>query len=125
MYKQCPNSSLGGVLTERAQLCIWNVDNIKCHLRSSCVDVLNGNGYINLFYLTDDGVPFISTSTGSAFSYSIDLQSWMIINATDTLTRCGLHGSISNVKNMKTYPVATVQFISNAFQQKGKNPIEM
>lgn len=120
-----PNSTLGGVVTERALLSVWNIDTAKIHMRTSCVDVINGSGFINLFYVTDEGTPFISTSGGSAYSYSTDLQSWMIVNASDSLTRCGLHGSITSVKNMKTFPVATVQYISNTFQQKSKNPVEM
>ena len=97
---------------------------MKVHMRSSCVDILNANGYVNMFYVTDFGVPFISTSAGSAYSYSPDLQSWMIVNASDSLTRCGLHGSITNIKNMKAYPIATVQYLSHSFQQKSKNPVD-
>jgi hypothetical protein len=104
---------------------VWNVEKMKIHVKSSCVDVLNGTGYINLFYISDHGVPYIGTSTGNAFSYSTDLQSWMIVNATDSLTRCGLHGSITNIKNMINYPLATVQYVSNSFQGKPKNPIDM
>ncbi|KAG5683271.1 hypothetical protein PVAND_012561 [Polypedilum vanderplanki] len=120
-----PNSLLGGIVTERALLCVWNVDKAKIHLRTSCVDVIDGNGFLNLFYVTDEGIPFVGTSAGSAYSYSVDLQSWMIVNSSDSLTRCGLHGSITNIKNMKSYPVATVQYISNSFQQKTKNPVEI
>lgn len=116
---------LGGTLTENAQLSVWNVDVGKIHMRSSCTDVLNGNGFINMFYVTDHGIPFISTSVGSAYSYSVDLESWMMVNACDAVTRCGLNGAITNVKNMKQYPLATVQYISNSFQQKTKTVIEM
>jgi hypothetical protein len=113
-------------VTERALLSVWNVDNVKIHLRTSCVDVINGSGFVNMFYVTNEGIPFISTSAGSAYSYSVDMQSWMIVNASDTLTRCGLHGSITNIRDMKTYPIATVQYISNSYQQKSsKNPAEM
>jgi hypothetical protein len=111
-------------VTERALLSVWNVDSVKIHMRTSCVDVINGSGFLNLFYVTDAGIPFISTSVGSAYSYSVDLQSWMVVNSSDSLTRCGLHGSITSIKNMKSYPVATVQYISNSFQQKSKNPVE-
>lgn len=116
---------LGGVLTESAQLSVWNVDKAKIHMRSSCSDVLNGNGFINMFYVTDNGIPFISTSTGNAYSYCVDLESWMMVNASDAVTKCGLNGAITNVKNMKQYPVATVQYISNSFQQKTKTVIDM
>lgn len=116
---------LGGVLTENAQLSVWNVDKAKIHMRSSCTDVLNGSGYINMFYVTDHGIPFISTSDGNAFSYSVDLESWMVVNASDAVTKCGLNGAITNVKNMKQFPLATVQYISNSFQQKTKTAVEM
>lgn len=112
-------------MTESAQLSIWNIDDCKIHMRSSCTEVLNGNGFINMFYVTDSGIPFISTSTGNAYSYSVDLESWMVVNATDSVTRCGLNGAISNIKNMKQYPLATVQYISNSFQQKSKTAIDM
>lgn len=122
---QSPNSVLGGVVTENSQLSVWNVDLSKIHMRSSCTEVLNGNGFINMLYVTDHGIPFISTSTGNAYSYSVDLESWMVVNASDSVTRCGLNGAISNIKNMKQYPLATVQYISNSFQQKSKTAIDM
>jgi hypothetical protein len=112
-------------VTESAQLCVWNVDKPKLHMRSSCTDVLNDNGFINMFYVTDHGIPFISTSTGSAYSYCVDLESWMVVNATDAVTKCGLNGAITNIKNMKQYPLATVQYISNSFQQKSKSVNEL
>lgn len=94
-------------------------------MKSSCVDILNGNSFINMMYITDHGITFISTNIGSAYSYSVDLESWAVVNASDPVTRCGLQGSITNIKNMKQFPLATVQFISNSFQQKLKNPLEM
>ena len=116
---------LGGVLTENAQLVVWNVDKAKVHMRSSCSDVLNGNGFINMIYVTDHGIPFIVTNTGNAYSYSVDLESWMLVNAGDAVTKCGLNGAITNVKNMKQFPLATVQYISNSFQQKAKGAVDM
>lgn len=104
---------------------MWNVDKSKIHMRSSCTDVLNGNGSINMFYVTDNGIPFISTSLGSAYSYCVDMECWMLVNANDPVTRCGLNGAITNVKNMKQYPLATVQYISNSFQQKAKTAVDM
>lgn len=124
-FRQSPNSILGGVLTENARVIVWNVERTKVHMKSSCVDILNGNSFINMMYITDHGVPFISTSTGSAYSYSVDLESWATVNASDAVTRCGLQGTITNIKNMKQFPLATVQFISNSFQQKPKNPLEV
>jgi protein HIRA/HIR1 len=120
-----PNSIYGGVLTENAKLSVWNMNTIKVHVKSKCDDILNGTGYINLFYVSDLGIPFVGTSTGSSYSYSVDLESWMLVNANDALTRTGLHGSIANIKNMKTYPVATLQYISHTFQQKVKVPTEL
>lgn len=124
-FIQSPNSSFGGVVTENSKLLVWNVDIVKIHIRSTCDDILNGSGFINLLYITDDGVPFIGTSTGGSHSYSKDLECWMLVNANDALTRNGLHGSITNVKNMKSYPVATLQYVSHSFQQKAKPAIEM
>lgn len=112
-------------MTENAQLSVWNVDKGKVHMRSSCTDVLNGNGFINMFYVTDYGIPFISTSAGNAFSFSVDLDSWMMVNTSDAVMKCGLNGAITNVKNMKHYPLATVQYISNSFQQKSKTVVDM
>lgn len=112
-------------MTENAQLSVWNVDKAKIHMRSSCTDVLNGNGFINMFYVTDNAIPFISTSVGNAYSYSPDLESWMVVNASDAVTRTGLNGAITSVKNMKQYPLATVQYISNSFQQKSKTVIDL
>jgi hypothetical protein len=104
---------------------VWNVENEKIHVRTSCDDILSGSSFINLLYITDDGVAFIGTSVGASYSYSKDLESWMLVNANDALTRNGLHGSIASVKNMKTFPIATLQYVTHSFQQKAKNSIEM
>ena len=79
-----------------------------------------------MFYITEPGVPFISVSNGSAYSYSKKLESWMVVNANDAVTRCGMSSSnVNQVKNMKVYPLATVQLISNSFQQKQKGFVEV
>lgn len=119
-----PNSTFGGVMTENAKLSVWNMNTLKIHVKSKCDDILNGSGYINIFYISEIGISFVGTSTGSSYSYSADLESWMLVNSNDALTRNGLHGSIANVKNMKTFPVATLQYISHTFQQKTKIPTE-
>jgi len=77
-----------------------------------------------MFYITDNGIPFISTSAGNAYSYCLDLDSWMVVNASDAVSKSGLNGAIISVKNMKTYPLATVQYISNSFQQKPKSVVD-
>lgn len=112
-------------MTENCKLHVWNVDSTKIHVRTPCDDILNGSGFINLFYITDDGVPFIGTSFGGSYSYSKDLECWMLVNANDALTRNGLHGSIANIKNMKTFPIATLQYVSHTFQHKVKTTVEM
>lgn len=79
-----------------------------------------------MFYITDTGIPFISTSSGQAFSYCRKLDSWMVVNSSDAVTRCALSGSnVTNVKNMRLFPLSTVQYISNSFQQKPKGVSEM
>ncbi len=83
-------------------------------------------GFVNVFYITDHGIPFINLNNGTAYSYSKKMDSWMVVNSNDAITKCGMaSGNVTNVKNMKIYPLATVQYISNSFQQKQKVFSEM
>ncbi|XP_062549225.1 protein HIRA homolog isoform X2 [Armigeres subalbatus] len=105
---------LGAVLTENCTLRVWDLNEQSIFLSSSCLDIM-GTSYATLLHVSDQGIPFVILSNGASFSYSKKLESWLITNSADPIMRHGLMttkvGSI--VRNLKTFPLATVQSFSN------------
>lgn len=78
-------------------------------INSSCTDVLT-TGHLSNFHITDDGVVFLMLANGCSYSYSKQLESWLVVNSRDPIVRIGVAAFVqSQSKNMRTFPLNTVQ----------------
>ncbi|XP_055641271.1 protein HIRA homolog isoform X2 [Toxorhynchites rutilus septentrionalis] len=106
---------LGAVLTENCTIRVWDLDEQCIFLNATCQDIM-GTSFATMLHVSDEGVPFIILANGASFSYCKKLESWLITNSSDPIMRHGLFtGKTSaNVRNMKSFPLTTVQCFANA-----------
>lgn len=125
MFKQSINSELGGIVTECGTIRIWNLTEQTIFLTTTCKELLNAGGtisYVAHFHVTEAGVPFILLSNGCSFSYCKRLDSWITLNSRDPIIRHGISNlPNNNVKNVKTYPLSSVQSTTYHFQPNIRN----
>uniref|UniRef100_A0A182VUX0 Protein HIRA n=1 Tax=Anopheles minimus TaxID=112268 RepID=A0A182VUX0_9DIPT len=120
------NSKLAAVVTESGILRIWNVVEKSVHFSTSCAEVMSGS-FVTILHVSDQGMPFIVLSNGSSYSYCTKLDSWMLINSSDPVIRHGLIGNKANapVRNIKAYPLSTIQSYGNFSGPKTNSFTEM
>lgn len=69
------------------------------------------------FYITDSGIAFIILSNGCSYSFCKKLESWLVVNARDPITRHGMATTRSlNGRNLVTYPLEKIQNIGHGSQ---------
>lgn len=109
-----PNCKLGAVLTENCSLRVWDLEEQSVFLNGTCLDIM-GTSFATLLHISDHGVPFIILANGSSFTYSKKLESWLVTNSSDPVMRHGLNTSKTGttVRNIKSFPLTTVQSFSN------------
>lgn len=78
-----------------------------------------------MLFITDAGMPFISLVNGSSYSYSKNLDSWLVLNSNDPMFKIGLSNRSYSVKNMRLHPLMTVQTLSNTSSANARNYIEL
>ncbi|XP_055592877.1 protein HIRA homolog isoform X2 [Uranotaenia lowii] len=119
------NCKLGAVLTENSTLRIWDLVDLSIYLSANCADIM-GTSFASLFHVTDQGIPFIVLANGSSYSYSKKLESWIIANSADPITRHGLISTKAGapIRNVKTFPLATIQSFSTSSPLKARSFVE-
>lgn len=115
-----------GVVTENGTLRIWKIKSRMAVLANSCSDIVAKNGSVIQFYITEQAVPLILCANGNAYSYSSQMQSWLVVNSIDPITHCGLQAFIPKTfsGNFASFPVTSVQTIANTFTSR-KTDIEL
>ncbi|KAM7348901.1 histone cell cycle regulator-like protein [Cochliomyia hominivorax] len=113
----CPKGLLVGVITECGLLRIWNTNTCSAVLATNCNEIFGKHGSVLQFTITEHGVPLILFSNGQAFSYSPQLQSWLVLNTKDPIMRHGLRTSIPKElnKNYLSYPLTSIQAATKSF----------
>lgn len=106
-----------GVITECGLLRIWNISTCSAVLATNCNEIYGKHGPVLSFTITEHGVPLILFSNGQAFSYSAQLQSWLVLNTKDPIMRYGLRTSIPKEvnKNYLSYPLTSIQASTTSF----------
>ncbi|XP_065366147.1 protein HIRA homolog [Calliphora vicina] len=113
----CPKGLLVGVITECGLLRIWNIASCSAVLATTCNEIFGKHGSVLQFTITEHGVPMILFSNGQAFSYSAQLQSWLVLNTKDPIMRHGLRTSVPKElnKNYLSYPLTSIQAATTTF----------
>ncbi|XP_036343366.1 LOW QUALITY PROTEIN: protein HIRA homolog [Rhagoletis pomonella] len=113
----CPSGRLVGVVTDCGTLRIWHIEERRIFLSTTCNDIGGKLGTVVQFNITEDGIPMILYANGSAYSYSPQLQSWLVLNNKDPLVRHGLQTTIPKdfEKNYFSYPLISTQAATNTF----------
>ncbi|ELT95316.1 hypothetical protein CAPTEDRAFT_117691 [Capitella teleta] len=90
-------------ITSRGSLHVWNITS-KCAVikNESLISLVSTSDIcLDSCVLTEQGLPVISLSTGSSYTYSTDMGTWVLISKQqDTLQLCSDHSS--NVPSMTT-----------------------
>lgn len=94
-------------------------------ITTTCKELLNAGGTISFvthFHVTEAGVPFILLTNGCSFSYCKKLESWITLNSRDPIVRHGISTLPNNpAKNVRTFPLSTIQTTSHNFQPDHRN----
>lgn len=106
-----------GVITDCGLLRIWDIASCSNVLATTCSDIFGKHGSIYQFTITEHGVPLIVFANGNAYSYSPRMQSWLVVNAKDPITRHGVKNAVPKdfPKNYITFPLMSVQASTNFF----------
>ncbi|XP_005185911.2 protein HIRA homolog [Musca domestica] len=112
-----PKGTLVGVVTECGLLRIWNIEKCTCILSTTCSDIFGKHGAIYQYTITENGVPLIIFSNGNAYSYSPQMQAWLVVSAKDPITRHGVKNSVPKdfPKDYQDFPLMSVQASTNFF----------
>ncbi|XP_068152297.1 protein HIRA homolog [Drosophila tropicalis] len=89
-----PDNELVGVLTECGILRIWNIVKRNVHMAASCQDLLDKHGTAVNFIITDKGMPLIAFPNCNSYSYSVNLQSWLVLATRDPIMYNGIRGTL-------------------------------
>lgn len=106
-----------GVITDCGLLRIWNIESCSSALATNCSEIFGKHGTIYQFTITEHGVPLIIFSNGHAYSYSSQMQSWLVLSTKDPIIRHGLKTSIPKEfpRDYLSYPLMSVQASTNFF----------
>lgn len=117
---KCPSGRLVGVVTDCGTLRIWRIEERRIFLAVTCHEIGGKLGTVVQFVITEDGVPMILFSNGNAYSYSKQLQSWLVLSTKDPIIRHGLQTTIPKdfQKNYFSYPLISTQAATNTFAAK-------
>ncbi|XP_061396892.1 protein HIRA homolog [Musca vetustissima] len=112
-----PKGTLVGVVTECGLLRIWNIEKCTCVLSTTCSDIFGKHGAIYQYTITENGVPLIVFSDGNSYSFSPQMQAWLVVSAKDPITRHGIKNSIPKEfpKDYQDFPLMSVQSSTNFF----------
>ncbi|KAK4876707.1 hypothetical protein RN001_009213 [Aquatica leii] len=96
------------VLTRTGLIHMWDLENEKSILnRISVRSLLSNKGSVSSCTLTDANLPLITLTDGRAYSYSLNLQTWVLLsNPLDPVSKAG--GSLSKSVST-TLPLASLQ----------------
>ncbi|XP_053948377.1 protein HIRA homolog [Anastrepha ludens] len=113
----CPSGRLVGVVADCGTLRIWHIEERRIFLATTCNEIGGKLGPVVQFNITEDGIPMLLFANGNAYSYSAQLQSWLVLNNKDPLIRHGLQTTIPKdfQKNYSSYPLISTQAASNTF----------
>lgn len=116
----CPSGRLVGVVTDCGILRIWHIEERRIFLAVTCHEIGGKLGTVVQFVITEDGVPMVLFSNGNAYSYSEQLQSWLVLSTKDPIIRHGLQTTIPKdfQKNYFSYPLISTQAATNTFATK-------
>ncbi|XP_059615006.1 protein HIRA homolog [Phlebotomus argentipes] len=118
------SGELGGVVSECGLVRVWNIEEQKVIVSTSCTDLLRG-GSVKMLNVTEKGTPFVLMSNGCAFTFSKDLESWLVLNSKDTLNQRNLikYKPPANAvqKNFRTYPIMAVQGAAHSLLPASNN----
>ncbi|XP_018336121.1 protein HIRA homolog [Agrilus planipennis] len=96
------------VLTRTGLLYMWDLQKAKALVnRVSVRSLISNNVTVNGCRITSSGQPLVTLSDGKAFSYSCDLQTWVLLsNPVDAISKAGgsMSRSVSNI-----LPLASLQ----------------
>lgn len=110
---QSPNSEFVGVVCENGLVRVWKLHEPSVFINTNCSDVQT-TGPLSNFHITDDGVVFLMLGNGCSYSYSKQLESWLVVNSRDPIVRVGLSSFVqSQSNNMRQFPLNTVQSMQN------------
>ena len=114
---QSPKGHMVGIITDCGLLRIWNISACTAVLATTCTEIFGKHGTVIQFTITEHGVPLVLFSNGQAFSYSQQLQSWLVLNTKDPIMRYGLRSSICKEfhKNYLSYPLTSIQAATTTF----------
>lgn len=102
-----------GVVCENGLVRVWKLHEPSVFINTNCSDVLTTGNLAN-FHITVDGVVFLMLGNGCSYSYSKQLESWLVVNSLDPIVRIGVSSFVqSQSKNMRQYPLNTVQSLQN------------
>lgn len=96
------------ILTKTGLMYMWDLSNTRCVLnRVSVRSLLTGKATVSGCSLTPKNQPILTLSDGRAYSYSMDLQTWVqLSNPLDPVSRSG----IAMVKKVPNHlPLASLQ----------------
>ncbi|XP_075159096.1 histone cell cycle regulator-like protein [Haematobia irritans] len=110
-----PKGLLVGVITDCGLLRIWDIAKSSCVLATTCSDIFGKHGSIYQLTITEHGVPLIIFSDGTSYSYSPQMQSWLVVCAKDPITRHGVKSSIPKEfpKDYIDFPLMSTQSSTN------------
>lgn len=92
---------------------MWTLREPSVFLNTNCSDVLS-SGSLSNFHITMDGVVFLMLGNGCSYTFSKQLESWLVVNSRDPITRIGVAAFVqSQTKNMRQFPLNNVQSMQN------------
>ncbi|XP_030379008.1 protein HIRA homolog [Scaptodrosophila lebanonensis] len=121
-----PDNSLVGVLTECGMLRIWNIARCCVTLATNCNELLLKYGTAVQFAITDKGKPLIGFPNGNSYSYSQNLQSWLILSNRDAIMFNGVRATLPRDVERVTrdFPLLSMQVNTQNFISLG-NALEI
>ncbi|KAH8304640.1 hypothetical protein KR018_005858, partial [Drosophila ironensis] len=112
-----PNNYYVAVLTESGKLRVWNIDSRVLHMGASCSELGTTHGPVVQFSVTDRGLPLIGLKSGHAYSYSTDMQSWLVMATKDAIMFHGIKGTLPRDMEhiSQQFPVLDMQASSSNY----------
>ncbi|CAG0916956.1 unnamed protein product [Notodromas monacha] len=99
--KLIAKDSLVAVLTKNAVFCLWNMSSKRNLVRSDVGHLFtNPQSSVSVLMLTDDGAPVIGLTSGKAYVFSTDLQSWALVcDSSDTVKNIAHPSAVRNASS--------------------------
>ena len=118
-----------GIITDCGVLRIWDIEqNCKAVLSTTCSEVFGKYGNIIQFNITEHGIPLLLFGNGNSYSYSENMQCWLVIKSKDPLLLNGLQNTLPKEfqRNYSTFPLTSVQSAGNfAATSSSSNSIDL